>query len=73
MIMITQMKFYAIILKYNYSIKLGIKYKRNRISLCSKYNYLSSRFMFDFPLSIPKILNNDLSSNVVSFPVTPFL
>ena len=35
--------------------KLGIKYKRKRISLFSKYNYLSSRFMFDLPLSIPKI------------------
>lgn len=35
--------------------KLGIRYKKNRFSIFTKYNYLSSRYMLDTPYYIPKV------------------
>ena len=35
--------------------KLGIRYKKKRFSVFTKYNYLSSRYMLDSPFNIPKV------------------
>lgn len=34
---------------------LGIKFKKNRVAIFSRFNYLSSRYMLDNPLLIPKV------------------
>ena len=34
---------------------LGIKFKKNRIAIFSKFNYLSSRYMLNSPFLIPKV------------------
>ena len=34
---------------------LGIKFKKNRVAIFSRFNYLSSRYMLDTPFLIPKV------------------
>mgnify|MGYP001162807319 CR=1 FL=1 len=34
---------------------LGIKFKKNRLAIFSRFNYLSSRYMLDYPFLIPKV------------------